>query len=916
MNRCTTALISAVLTTALFPAAVQADASQYGLETVSGSLSTHQAGGHPDFTTTIKLKLDSEGHPFARTRDVIVDLPPGLVGNPSVVEECTAAQFQSSLNGGGCPQDSQIGITDVEVLGLAGGFREPVFLLQPTKPNAVARLGFFAGLYPTYVDAELRTDGPAPDYGVSAKAEGLSAQGTLLEATTTIWGVPAAESHDTLRLTAEEAKEGTKEVPPRASGLTPKPFLINPGSCGGPIQVEVHADSYSLPGLFSSLAGSLGSIEGCETLVFAPTLKARPTTDAADSPSGLDVDVHIPQQVLEDPTENAPATLRDATVTLPEGLVVNPAGANGLDACSPEQVGLSSTPGTEPISFTRAPARCPDASKIGTVEIDTPLLDHPVPGAVYVASPRRNPFDSLLAIYIVIDDPQSNLVLKLAGKVSPDSTTGQLTTRLHDIPQLIFEDSKLHLFGGPRAALRTQPLCGGYATTSSLNPWSAPQTGPPATPSDAYSIDRGAGGSGCPTSLAAQPHAPVFDGGTISSRAGAYSPMVVDLSRQDGSQEFGSLTVTPPPGLLARLTGVPYCPETALLAAAAKSGNREKATSSCPAASQVGSVTVGAGAGPAPYYATGKAYLAGPYKGAPLSLAIVTPATAGPYDLGTVVVRTALYLDPVTARITAVSDAIPRILQGIPLDVRSISISIDRPRFTLNPTNCEPLSLSGTAVSVLGQVASLANRFQASACRHLPFKPRLDLALEGGARRGAHPALRATLRMPTRTANVAFAQVALPHSEFLEQAHIRTICTRVQFAAGDCPAGSIYGHARAITPLLDKPLDGPVYLRSSSHRLPDLVAALRGQVSLNLVGRIDSVKGGIRSTFEAVPDAPVSKFTLFMRGGKRGLVVNSRDLCTEGDPHATVKFRGQNGKPVTKKLPLGTDCARGKRNKH
>jgi hypothetical protein len=328
-------------------------------------------------------------------------------------------------------------------------------------------------------------------------------------------------------------------------------------------------------------------------------------------------------------------------------------------------------------------------------------------------------------------------------------------------------------------------------------------------------------------------------------------------------------------------------------------------------------VEVGAGAGPAPYYAHGTVYLTGPYKGAPLSMAIVTPATAGPFDLGTVVVRTALYVDPETAVITAKSDPIPHILEGIPLDVRTAAVKIDRPSFTINPTNCDPLAVKGIAVSTLGQPASLENRFQVGECGALGFKPKLSLRLFGKTKRGGNPRLRAVLRMPSGGANIARTSVALPHSEFLDQAHIRTICTRVQFAADQCPAGSIYGNATATSPLLDYALEGPVYLRSSSNPLPDLVIALRGPASqpleVDAVGRVDSVHGGIRTSFETVPDAPLTKLVLEMQGGKKGLLENSRNIC-KGTNHATAKFDAQSGKTHDFKPTLAAQC--GKKGKH
>ena len=606
-------------------------------------------------------------------------------------------------------------------------------------------------------------------------------------------------------------------------------------------------------------------------------------------------------------------------MVLPKGLVINPSSANGLAACSPAQVGLTSAVGKAPVTFTPAPAQCPDAARIGSVEVNVPAVDHPLPGSVYVASPHDNPFGTLLAIYIAVNDEQSGVVLKLPGKVAADLDNGQLTTTFAETPQQPFEDFKLTFFGGPLAALRTPAVCGSYRTTSSMTPWSAPASGPPATPFDAYAISRSPNGGPCPTSAGAQPNSPSFRAGTLAPIAGAYSPLLVNLNREDGSQELSSLSLDLPPGLIGKPAGVPYCSDAALATARAKTGRQEQANPSCPAASELGTVTVGAGAGPSPYYTTGRAYLTGPYRGAPLSMAIITPAAAGPYDLGTVVVRTALRIDPETAKVTAVSDTIPHILEGVPLDVRSIAVKVDRPDFTLNPTNCDPLSFDGTWTSLLGQNAALHNRFQVGECRRLQFKPKLHLRLKGGTKRAKYPRLRAVLTMPRGGANIAGTSVALPHSEFLAQEHIRTICTRVQFAAKQCPAGSVYGHVRAISPLVDYPLEGPVYLRSSSHPLPDMVLALRGPahqpVEIDAVGRVDSVRGGIRVSFETVPDAPVSKLILNMRGGKKGLLVNSRNICKHPG-RARAKFSAQNGKNAELRPFLRSRCSKKKSLKH
>ena len=388
---------------------------------------------------------------------------------------------------------------------------------------------------------------------------------------------------------------------------------------------------------------------------------------------------------------------------------------------------------------------------------------------------------------------------------------------------------------------------------------------------------------------------------------------MLNLRREDGTQQFSSLTVKPPAGLVAKLAGTPPCSDSALAAAASKSGKAEQASPSCPSASQVGSVHAAAGAGPAPYNAPGTAYLAGPYKGAPLSLAIITPAVAGPFDLGTIVVRTALHLDPKTAQITATSDPIPQILQGIPLDVRSVQVRLDKPSFTLNPTSCDPTQVTGSLLTTTGAAAALNNRFQLAECDRLAFKPKMALFLKGGTKRSQFPALTAILRPRAGDANIKSVAVAMPPSEFLAQSHIRTVCTRVQFAADECPKASIYGTATVTTPLLDYKLSGPVYLRSSDNPLPDLVPDLRGPahqpIRLESAGRTDSVRNGIRNSFDYLPDAPFTKLVLKMQGAKKGLLENSRNICAQ--PYrAKVSFGAHNGATYEARPKLRARCGK------
>ena len=669
---------------------------------------------------------------------------------------------------------------------------------------------------------------------------------------------------------------------------------------------RILADSWEEPGKFAIAEDTTPALTGCEKVEFDPTIDFAPTSNRADSPTGMNVTLEMPTDGLEgkdeegnrDPEAVAGANLEGAKVTLPLGMAVNPSSASGQQACSLEQIGMS--PAGVP---NKNPVTCPEASKLGTVSAETPLLDHPLPGTVYLARQGSNPFNSLLALYLVIDSPEDGILIKLAGRVSPDPVTGQLTVTFDDNPQAPLSRVQLSFAGGNRAALINPPTCGTYEIRTELTPWTAADPANPTpseivTATDSFQVTQGPNGGPCPTGALE----PKLRAWAADPTAKVLTPFVLALSREDGTERFRSVSTAMPPGLLAYLASVPYCPNSALasIPTALGAGLAQLAFPACPAASQVGRVTTGAGAGSEPYFLdTSRAYLAGPYKGAPLSLMIIAPAVAGPFDLGVVVVRVALHPDPTTARITAVSDPIPTILEGIPLDVRDIRVNIDRPDFTLTPTSCEPLETRAEVTGEQGAIANVSDRFQVGGCERLGFKPDLKLKLKGATKRGAYQRLTATLTTRNTDANIARASVALPHSIFLAQEHIRTVCTRVQFAADSCPKGSVYGKATAISPLLGYPLTGTVYLRSSNNPLPDMVVALRGPdyqpLEFDLVGRIDSKNGGIRTTFDTAPDAPVSKFTLQMRGGKKSLLISSRNLC-KGTQKATVKTAAHNGR--------------------
>lgn len=905
---------------------------------IAGSHSYQQTVAFNFPTQKLGKDLTNAGHPH----EIEFSLPAGMIGDPAASPVLCA---EAELESGRCPAASQVGIFDVTTLignaGINGVGSSPLYNMVP-PPGAPAELATDiagAGIF-AHLIASVRSDG---DYGISVTTPDVLALGTqpIFGIQAQVWGDPTSPVH----AANHECNPGVNCVVEHQKTA----FWTLPGSCSGQQTTSsVRADSWEAPGSFqeasyqsADLAGNPVSIADCGALEFEPTLSVQPTTNLIDSPSGLDVNLHQPQEAAhEEPlTGRATATLKDASVTLPAGMTVNPSQADGLGACTTSQIGLTTAIGAAPVHFSKDPGACPDAAKLGTVEVNTPLLvqrdsEHklvlnpetgeplpePLHGSVYLAKPFDNPFGSLLAIYLDVEDARNGIVAKLAGRVEPDPVTGQITTRFTENPQLPLEDIRLHLYPGARASLISPPICATHTSTSQLTPWSSPE-GADATPSDSFQTTAAPGGGACPAIAAAAANAPAFAAGTLGRQAGAYSPFVLKVSREDGSQRLTKIDATLPPGLAAKFAGVPECSEAQIAAAEARShhnqGALEQASPSCPAASQLGIVNVGAGAGPNPFYAQGRVYLAGPYKGAPLSLAIITPAIAGPFDLGTVVVRTALYVDPVSAQGHAVSDPLPTILDGIPLDVRSVAIRMDRPNFTLNPTSCDPLAILGTATSALGQGAALSTPFQVGGCSKLAFKPKLALKLKGGTKRSKNPALRAVLTMPPGGANIAKTAVALPHSEFLDQSHIRTVCTRVQFAeaggnGAGCPAGSVYGRARAITPLLDAPLEGPVFLRSNpEHELPDLVAALHGQIDVDLIGRVDSVNGGIRTTFEGVPDAPVSKFVLEMQGGKKGLLENSTNLCKSTN-RATALFDGQNGK-VRDLNPVVRSSCKGKK---
>jgi hypothetical protein len=928
------------------PLRISAEPTPFGVEDLrlrfegEGGTPATGAGSHPfQFTTTVTINqgpdvaplgATPEAEPAALAKDVYTKLPPGLFGNPTPFPTCTLAQFLTNVGGeeNRCPPQTALGVVSATVnepiLLHQLTFTQPLFNLEPAFGEP-ARLGFFVPLahVPVVLDTALRS-GPGEDYGINVSATNISQTASLSSARVTVWGVPGDARHDNSRgwgcLGATRGREHHAPCNP-AEEHNPPPFLTLPTSCTGPLRASVEADPWERPGQFQDFPPSepLQALDGCNQVPFSPKMAAEPTSDSATSPTGLNFDLNVNDEGLLNPAGLVQSEIKKAVVTLPEGMSANPSVAEGLHACTLAQYEsetVNSAPGTG----------CPNESKIGDVEIESPLVTQKIHGSVFVAKPYENEFHSLLALYMVAKNPALGVLIRSAGKVDPNPVSGQLVTTFDNIPQLPFSHFHLSFRQGQRSPLVTPPDCGSYTVNADLYPYSDP--GSPIHEESSFRVVSGPEGTPCPAA-GTPPFKPDFLAGTLNNVAGHFSPFYARLSRRDSEQEITRFSVKLPPGLIGKLAGIPFCPDAAIVAAKARTGPfggaEELDAPSCPAASEVGRTMVGAGVGGSLTYVPGKLYLAGPYHGLPLSVVAITAAKAGPFDLGTVVVREALRIDPETAEVSvdaAGSDPLPHILQGIPVHLRDIRIHVERPEFVLNPTSCERTS---TASTVLGSGLSFTSEaddvpvtvsspFQAADCAALPFKPKLKLSLIGGTRRGAHPRLSALLKMRgIGEAAIARAQVTLPRSEFIENAHFNTICTRVQFKAGSvpgeqCPAGSVYGHAKAITPILDEPLAGPVYLRSSEHKLPDLVAALHNRLAdIVLDGRIDSVKGQLRSTFEAVPDAPVSSFVLKMAGGKKGLFVNSTNLC-EGTHRAIARFAGHNGKVEHFKPKMANSC--------
>jgi hypothetical protein len=899
-----------------------------------------QAGSHPN-SVTADLAVNYIGSPTSgvpdggQIKDAVIDQIPGLVGDTTVMPHCTTAEFGERGGAFGlgalCPGSTAVGVTGVAIFAPDVYGTAPVFSLEP-PPGVPARIGFvFLGV-PVVADLSVN---PEPPYNVVATLNNASEAKYIFGSQLTLWGIPAAAEHDQYRgnclgLSVEIGFPRFESVGNCPVTSREEPFLTLPTNCAGPLMTSYEIASWLAPDQWVS--GSVQThdnaippnpvgFSGCGKLGFAPSVEAHGTTNQAETGSGLDFNLDFNDEGLQDPDGLAESTAKKAIVTLPKGMTINPSAGEGLGVCTPADLDretLNSAPGEG----------CPNASKVGTLHVDLPIVEEPVEGSIFLAQQDdpttttpgvENPFDSLIALYFVVKNSKLGAFAKLPVKVEPDPQSGQIVVTIDDVPQLPFSHFNAHLREGARAALVSPSTCGAHELEAKLYPWSAP--GNPKVLTSSFEITQGKGGGPCPPG-GVPPFHPHFEAGSINNNAGSFSPFNMRLIREDGEQDMTKFSAVLPPGELGSLAGVDKCPDSAIGIARSKTGRQELASPSCPANSLIGHTLAGAGVGSALTYVGGQVYLGGPYNGDPLSVISVTPAVAGPFDAGTVVVRLALDLNPKTAEVEvdgANSDPIPHILKGIVLKLRDLRVYVDRPNFTLNPTSCDESSakstLFGSFLNVLDPAddkpVDLSTRYQAANCLNLGFKPKLTLNLKGGTKRGGHPGLRAIYTPKKGDANVKGLVVRLPRSAFLDQAHIKTICTRVQFAAKACPKASQYGYIKAFTPLLDTPLEGPVYLRSSNHKLPDLVFDLHGLVDIEVATRIDSKGGGIRATVENAPDAPLSKVELRMQGGKKGLIINSRNLCAHVSK-ANVEFTGHNGKEFSANPVMKADCG-GKR---
>ena len=886
-----------------------------------------QAGSHPfQFTTGLMLNESIEGEPVAMAKDLHFKLPPGLIGNPTPFPQCKLAQFLNIryLNGvlqNECSPQTVVGVArsvvrlDYQEDESIIPFTEPIYNLEPAFGEP-ARFGFIVHHEASVLlNTAVRTGG---DYGVTVSISNISQQVEFLSSEVTLWGVPGDPRHDRSRGVAclegaeELALRGDEEqsICPSFEAASHPPSLLElPTSCTGPLQTSVEADSWLEPHTVVSRSNTepMPALDGCDRLPFSPSLSITPDGQEGSTPTGLSVAVHVPQDASLTAGGIGEANVKDTVVALPEGVQISPAAADGLLACSTSQIGFTGVePGTGTNLFTPGVGSCPDASKIGTVEIKTPLLPEPVEGGVYLAAQEANPFGSLIAMYIDAENAKEGVAIKLAGEVKLDPVTGQIVTTFTNTPQVLFEEAKLHFFGGVRAPLSTPPLCGSYTSSGSITPWSG---NAPARLSSTFDVTTGPNGSPC---ASPRPFQPGFNAGTTSVQAGGYTPLTMTLSRPDADQQLGKLSVVFPPGVSSALRGVKLCEEP------------QAATGQCPAESQIGTVTVSAGLGGDPYpVETGKAYITGPYEGDPFGVDVVVPAVAGPFNLGTEVVRSKVDVDPTDAHLTVVSDAFPTMLDGIPLQLQHINVLVNRPGFVFNPTSCEPMKLTGVLGSSEGATADVSTPFQVTNCAALSFKPEFAVSTSAKTSRVEGASLHVSLTLPAGAqgtkANVSKVKVSLPKQLPSPLKTLQKACTEKVFAENpsSCPKASRVGEAKVETPVLEGPLTGPAYFVShGGAKYPELIIVLTGEdgVTVQVHGETFISKAGITTaTFGTVPDVPFSNFELELPEREYPALTANGNLC-KGTLIMPTEFLGQNGLKINQETKISvTGCPKSKK---
>jgi hypothetical protein len=875
-----------------------------------GSIET-QAGGRPyefttrlDMNTVIRKGPESRGEEGAGgivtststedLKDAVVDLPLGLIGSATAAPTCRFAQLASIA---GCPPDSAVGVIYTEPTSIAR-VNSLIYNMLPEK-GVAGEFGFTDILNNTH--AIYASVAPTPEGYVLRATTPDAPQIALTDAVATFFGNPAAKDK---------------------SSSTPVAMFTNPSNCSGrTLEMSLYSDSWQKPGSstpqgapdlsdpnWKQSGSSSPPVTGCEALagLFTPSITATPSNTQSDSPTGLDVNIAVPQN--QSPEALAVPPLKRAVVALPAGMAVNDSSVNGLATCTLAQIGMSAT--GEP---NAAQPTCPEASKIGSVELETPALPMeacreggkslgecpgederertPLKGSIYVAAQNENPFSSLLAIYIVVNDPRTGVLVKIPAEVKADEATGQLTTVVDNSPQFPFSELRTHFFSGNTAALATPQACGTYAITSELTPWSAPQSGPASAPGASFQVDQGAGGGAC-----ANPFAPSFSAASQNTRAGAFTPFVTNFARTDADQGLSGISVTTPPGLLGVLKSVVQCPEP------------QASQGACGPDSLIGESTVAVGTGPTPYWVTGgQVYLTGPYNNGPFGLSIVTPTTAGPYTLtgnggpGREIVRASIRIDPATSQITVLSDPLPRILQGIPLQIRALNVTINRPGFIFNPTSCNPLSVTTALSSTQGATAAGQSPFQVTGCKELVFKPAFAASTGAKTSKADGASLKVNISYPSTgpaETNIARVDLEIPKILPTRLTTIQKACTEAQFNSNPagCPSASAIAVATVQTPLLKNPLTGPVYFVSHGNAaFPDVEMVLQGEgITLVVDGKTQIKNGATFSHFETVPDAPFSSFQFSAPQGPFSIFTANGDLC-KAPVKIPVTLTAQNG---------------------